>query len=389
MRGRNMNREFAGQRQISGMDGLRALGVLMVLISHLWPRPDSILDYFHFGRVGVILFFVISGFLVTRSLLELQRHVDDGSLGRFSAFSVFYYRRVLRIFPLYYLALAYLYWIAKDPHVMENPSWLLFYVSNYSLFSDVSFGNADHFWTLAVEEQFYFIIPLFLILLSPQRSYRWIVVLLACGLMLKIIFAYSFAARGGFYVWNYATHPLWGCVEGLCLGALLAYKRSAESWIGSRSALLAGSLLLSVASVYFHFFRAGINQDVLYTSLAHLCFALFSLTLIAYVLQHQQGGLVRLLEWRAFKWVGRISYGVYVIHYIARPGGVEWVARNKEYFPDVMQPYMLFIVVSLFSLGLASLSFVLLERPLLSLKKLYPKGSQDKVRFEVTGSKHN
>jgi peptidoglycan/LPS O-acetylase OafA/YrhL len=384
-----MNQEYARQRQISGMDGMRALGVLMVLISHLWPRPDSILDYFHFGRVGVILFFVISGFLVTRSLLELQRHVGDGSLGRYSAFATFYYRRALRIFPLYYLALAYLYWVAKDPYVTANPSWLLFYVSNYSFFADVSFGNADHFWTLAVEEQFYFIIPFFLILLAPRRSFLWIVMFFIGGIILKTLFAYSFSARGGFYVWNYATHPLWGCVEGLCLGALLAYKRSTVTWVGSGSAVLAGFLCLTAASVYFYFFRAGINQDVLYTSLAHLCFALFSVTLIAYVSQNQRGGLVRLLELSVFKWIGRISYGVYVIHYIARPGGIEWVARNKEYFPEVLQPYLVFIVVSLFSLGLASLSFVCLEKPLLSLKKLYPKRPDGRARLEVADSKRN
>lgn len=359
------------QTHIKGMDGIRALGVLMVLISHLWPRPNSILDVFHFGRVGVVLFFVISGFLVTRSLLKLRSEIESNSSTKRSAISVFYYRRILRIFPLYFLALAYLYFIAREVAVTTHLPWLIFYLSNYSFFFDISFGSADHFWTLAVEEQFYLIIPLLVIYLSPRRSYHWITGMLISGMLIKAAFAYSFAARGGIYVWNYSTHPLWGCVEGLCLGALLAYKPASVSWIGSGKALLIGGGILLLASVYYSLNLKYLNQDALYSSLAHLCYAVASLTLIAYTIKRQGSTWVNILEWRLVSWVGRVSYGIYVIHYIARPGGVEWVTQNKQFFPIEMQPYLLFIVVSLFSLGLASLSFLLIEKPILSLKNMY------------------
>lgn len=383
-----MKREHtAGQSYIKGMDGLRAIGVLLVLISHLWPRPDSMLDFFHFGRAGVILFFVLSGFLVTRSLLDLRDRVGSGGVTKPSAVAVFYGRRVLRIFPLYYLALAYLYWVAQDPHVREHWPWLFFYLSNYSFFFDISFGNADHFWTLAVEEQFYLIIPFIVIFLPPRRSCYWFIVLLVLGLLMKAAFAYSLSVRGGYYIWNYATHPLWGCLEGLCMGGVLAYNPAALSWVGKRLALFVGMLLLVAVSVYFYIFRERINQDVFYSIFAHLCFALCALTVVAYVLQHQGGAWVKILEWKVLRWIGRVSYGVYVIHYIVRPDGVEWVARYKDIFPIVVQPYLLFIGVSLFSLGVASLSFIWIERPLLSLKRFFPSMLGRSSRQAVEGWK--
>ena len=372
-----------GQSHIKGMDGLRALGVLMVLISHLWPRPGPVYDYFHFGRVGVILFFVISGFLVTRSLLDLRHKVTQGCMTRSSAMLTFYYRRVLRIFPLYYLALAYLYWIAQDPHVREHVIWLLTYTSNYSFFFDISFGNADHFWTLAIEEQFYLIIPLFVIALSIKRSKKWIIALLIAGLIIKIFTAYSYLMRGGFYVWNYATHPLWGSLEGLCLGSLLAYNASRTAWVGEKRALLSGVILLTGASVYYSILGNGINQDLIYTSLSHLCIAAFSLTLVAHVIHNPSGTSVKILEWGPLRWMGRISYGIYVIHYIVRPDGSAWVDKYHALFPDIVQPYLLFILVSTFSIVVASLSYIMIERPLMSLKKFYPVSEPNHLKSNI------
>lgn len=107
-----MSREY-----LRGMDGLRALGVFCVLIAHLWPRPGTMLDYFHFGRFGVVLFFVISGFLVVRTLLDLRLSVEGEYVSSAQALKSFYYRRVLRIFPVYYLSLGFIYLSSASPSI--------------------------------------------------------------------------------------------------------------------------------------------------------------------------------------------------------------------------------------------------------------------------------
>ncbi|KDD66089.1 peptidoglycan/LPS O-acetylase OafA/YrhL [Pseudomonas sp. BT76 TE3572] len=364
------------QSYLKGMDGLRAIGVILVLIAHLWPRPGTMLDFFHFGRVGVILFFVISGFLVVRSLLDLRGKVESNSGSYWGVLSVFGFRRALRIFPLYYLALIFLCWSNADPAFIDKLPWLVFYGSNYGPLFDISFDSADHFWTLAIEEQFYFIVPFLVIFFTRKRSCALIIGILFVGMLIKILSAYWLASHGVQGLWNKVTHPVWGCVEGLCLGALLAYKPSLGTRFGNKSWMSLGIVLTFCASAYRYFNFSDINQDPFYTSFSHICFALLSFTLVAHVIADQSGLLVRMLEWPAFRWLGRVSYGVYVIHYIARPYGASLLSHYPDLFPSALQPYLLFFVVGVFSIALASISYIFFERPLLSLKRFY---AEDRV----------
>ena len=136
------------------LDGLRAVAVAAVAWSH-WER-----DYqagIPFGA-GVHLFFVLSGFLITRILLDVRQASDRGA-----AIRAFYIRRALRIFPAFYVTLL-LAWIAGVPLVRESLAWHATYLSNVWIFQmDQWPGSISHLWSLAVEEQFYLAWP-FLIL---------------------------------------------------------------------------------------------------------------------------------------------------------------------------------------------------------------------------------
>lgn len=368
-----MSREY-----LRGMDGLRALGVACVLIAHLWPRPGTVLDYFHFGRFGVILFFVISGFLVVRALLDLRLSVENQCESRFRVLTTFYYRRVLRIFPVYYLSLGVIYLSSAAPTISDYIVWHVFYVTNYGILFDIDFGNTGHFWTLAVEEQFYLLIPFLVIFLDRRHSRRLLLIILFAGVLVKLVTAYWLGTLQVSNIWNKVTHPLWGCVEGLCLGAFLAYKKPGLSpftsgWV----ALLASGLLVLAASIYRYVMLANINQDVVYAAFAHIAFAVFSFFLIGHVLANQSGRLVQLLELSPLRWIGKISYGIYIFHYIAKPFISDWVTGFQHIIPAAIQPYALFVVGAIFSVVVASLSFVLIERPLLSLKKLYGGKSEE------------
>src|SRR5262245_34719431 len=137
------------------LDGLRALAVLGVLVCH---STDS--EWAHLGPFGVRLFFVISGFLITRILLE-QRGAPVGSVLR-----AFYWRRLGRIAPLYYVALI-VYWSFGVPGARELWPWLVTYTSNM-VDPATPLGFVGHFWSLAVEEQFYLVWPPLVLLLSRR-----------------------------------------------------------------------------------------------------------------------------------------------------------------------------------------------------------------------------
>jgi peptidoglycan/LPS O-acetylase OafA/YrhL len=367
-----------------GIDGLRAVGVICVLIAHFWPRPGTMLDYFHFGRAGVILFFVISGFLIASGLLILRQSVEEKKISSFQAIKIFYYRRSLRIFPIYYLALVFFYLIVQYPVIREHIYWHVFYLSNYGPWFDHQFGNAGHFWTLAVEEQFYLLIPILIISINIKKSLRILGAILIIGLVVKFITAYWLGMLEAQYLWNKVNHPLWGCLEGLCLGSFLAYMKLNNQMLKNHvltKVTLISFFLLIVTNVYRYFMLDNINQDVIYASLAHISFAISSFVLLSHVLIYQSGRLVSFLEFPMLRWIGKISYGIYLYHFLAKPFISDWIAPYQNLLPTMMQSYSLFITGTFFSLLLASLSFILIEKPILKLKRLY-----DPVKYQTSFS---
>lgn len=173
------------------------------------------------------------------------------------------------------------------------------------------------------------------------------------------------------------------------MGALLAYRNPHRSFFASGcSALLASGLLVLAASLYRYVMLANINQDVVYAAFAHIIFAIFSFSLIAHVLVNPSGRLVQLLELSPLRWLGKISYGIYIFHYVAKPYISDWLAGIQSIIPVMIQPYALFVVGAAFSVVVASLSFVFIERPLLSLKKLY-KAKNDKAGVSLVPAGSN
>ena len=141
-------------RYLPELDTLRALAVTGVIVHHYVPAHE--LGILAIG--GVELFFVLSGFLITRLLLAARREVERGRQHRAAALGRFYARRALRIFPLYYLVVAVL--AAVDlPPAREILPWLLTYTLNFHMASRGYVDHFAHFWTLAVEEQFYLVWP--------------------------------------------------------------------------------------------------------------------------------------------------------------------------------------------------------------------------------------
>ena len=149
------------------LDALRAVAVLGVMLHHYWPEAEKALGL-STGFLGVQLFFVLSGFLITGILLRARDRVQLGQSSTAHGIGQFYVRRVLRIFPLFYAMLA-IAWLAGLPEVRDSLPWHLMYASNvYMVRIQDWHGSVSHLWSLAVEEQFYLVWP-FVIFFMPRR----------------------------------------------------------------------------------------------------------------------------------------------------------------------------------------------------------------------------
>jgi peptidoglycan/LPS O-acetylase OafA/YrhL len=288
------------------LDGLRALAALAVLIHHYWPTtfawdPTG-------GRLGADLFFVLSGFLITRTLVQARMRNDSPWHG---ALAHFYKRRALRIFPMYYLTLLLVMLLRRD-FVEGAVWWHLPFLSNYYFIQQGNFvGAASHFWTLAVEQHFYLFWPL-IMLLVPIRHLR----AAALGLIAAGI---GFRAIAGLQGWsNIAIDVMTpGAFETLGMGAWLAVeqqRRPDTDWsrdTGLRWIALCGLILVALRTVVWGGTPVGDWLSLVATELPR---ALLLGWLVAQAIHGIPGPLGQLLQNTQMRLLGQASFGIYLTH---------------------------------------------------------------------------
>jgi len=364
------------------LDGLRGLAVLMVFVFHYggglqsthWPV--RLFGYITAaGWTGVVVFFALSGFLITGSLWD--------SLRSRHLLLNFYARRALRILPLYFLALTMAIFIAvgkgfsfADLHPFAI---YLFFLQDIPPFAAqaVAFGSPlplYHLWSLAVEEQFYLLWPALLLLCRTRR---------AALMMSLVVFAFSVVFRS--VVWGV---PLQAAVAGhvwdsfllthagaLALGAALALavrgdKRENFSWFAF--ATLIGGLLL-------YFFSTGFSGTLLLAPRAQFTLGLTGVSIAAAALVQlvqQRGFAGGLFTFAPLRWMGRISYGFYVFHILLQPLFDKIAARLAP--PAASYNAYLtvrFCAAFFITLLVSWLSFFFFEEPILALKRRFPMNS--------------
>lgn len=215
---------FQDRERRPGLDSLRAIAILIVVIYHAgimgFPWPGRV---HRFGWIGVDLFFVLSGYLIGGQLLAPLAQDRQLHLGRFFA------RRALRIFPAYLVVLAIYFslpWWREYPD-MAQPLWkFLLSIQNVALHGGTAFSHA---WSLAVEDQFYLALPLILLALNhrPRASIVFPCAIFLGGILLRAFLAYQNPAEDGngvsfraFQAWIY--YPTWTRLDPLVLGVSLA-----------------------------------------------------------------------------------------------------------------------------------------------------------------------
>ena len=340
------------------LDGLRAVAVLCIMWHH-WA-PERFDTGIPLDR-AVQLFFVLSGFLITGILLDARTSAEQIGGQLRGVLKSFYARRFLRIFPLYYtvLLVACLYGVAGLP---ANWTWHALYASNFCFLIYPGWGTPiGHFWSLAVEEQFYLIWPV-LILSVPVRTIPLALAITAVvGPAYRIAGTY-FAENG---IWFIGTP---GSFDSLALGGILAYARRHPSKLWGTFSRYRW-LLFSVSTMLV----VCMSQlDGLPKWVQALDFFLLSASFSVVIFQTAVGfpGMCgAILSSATLRYVGRISYGLYVFHNFASIPTRE-ILRAIPALKLIPGNFMLCNLVV--TLTVASLSWHILERPLNDLKKYFP-----------------
>ena len=371
---------------LPALDGLRGLAILLVLMNNLYPGfPDRYADRIVYlvsntGWSGVDLFFVLSGFLITGILYD--------SRGTQRYFLNFYARRFLRIFPLAYLYLALIFLVVARvaslaPHeardLASSEWWYWAYLGNWKIaFHGIgSQLEPTMFWSLAVEEQFYLIWPLVVLLLDRRRLVALCIAMIVAALVLRIGWHIVDPAKQGreaLYVLTPAR------MDGLAMGALLAIglrhditAARIQRW--SKPLLLAALTTLALLFVW----RKGLlASDTVVQTLGYSVIVVGAAALLVLSLAAPAGSpLGRVFTHPVMRFFGRYSYGMYVFQ-----GLVRYVAWPRPY---VKNPPLIFgsqipaataicIVLSAITVGIAVLSWKLYERHFLRLKHYFSYG---------------
>lgn len=359
------------------IDALRALAVSAVVIQHFLPGQYWLTKLIPWGGLGVRLFFVISGYLITGIILREKQLVARGEWGTWSAAKRFYLRRFLRIFPIFYLTI-FVATVADFENMRGSFFWHVTYLSNFWV-APRGWILPGHFWSLAVEEQFYLIWP-WLILLVPMHLIKKV-----CWGSIIVAMMYRFVVikSGG---WLWATVMMPGCLDTLAAGALLAtYHLSVDIderlrvqyWLRWGALLgLVGFLSLWMLLIYEY------KLWGIYDVLTDVFQALVFVWLVDRCARGIKGPMGKILVFSPILYIGRISYGVYLIHQLMpEPLHRLFTTLNWPYPVGVWSKFWFQTIATLV---VATLSWYLFEKPINDLKRFFPyHASKKKMKLPV------
>jgi len=376
-------------RYVKSLDGIRGLGMIGVISAHY--------GYLQCAWVGVQFFFVLSGYLITSILLAEKEQPFRQYLGRF------YWRRMLRIFPVYFgflLICGIFYLLLKQPREFPRvlPSLLTYTYNFYLVPPDRSLGGIfPHLWSLSVEEQFYLLWPLLIFALTP-RGARWMVVaiLISIPLLRLLVFALTDAGpMAGIVLGRLFYLATEFQLDGFAAGAAIAVFKLTNVKIMPRTLILAigGALFLGLVNLLIAQ-RAGLvtnfsRYDAAGTVVGGISFGypllmpyngqfLWGYSLMNFlnmaliICASQANAIARFFENRFLCYLGQMSYGMYVFHLPLQ--------RLFQYafpvHPRTWLGMMIFLPLFATVIAVAHLSYFHFEIRFLGLKDYFAKRAE-------------
>ena len=368
------------------LDGLRGLAILLVLLLHFTSDMTlaegtlaaDVRAAFQVGWIGVDLFFVLSGFLITGIL------ADNKGSGRY--FSAFYARRALRILPVYFIAVFAAFHILPrffqgfDTGGLRTEAAFWLFVQNFKSLPYQLARTVGHFWSLAIEEQFYLMWPLVVFLSSAGQARR--IALFTIILSPLVRFAAMQAGVSGGAVYHFTPFRL----DGLATGAFIALSmRDPAARAGlDRLSKIAGVIALAGALILYgpvpvpHALSTRLNFSIGFST---LCIG-FGALLTRVILSAPGSRLSRVLSWRALVTLGTYSYAMYLVH-VPLLRVVSKVAVPPQWSGSARFPLLWVFgytaVLGALTLATAMVSWHLCEKHFLALKRRFPYGERDQL----------
>lgn len=364
--------------QVPMLDGVRGIAVTLVLMGHFVPGGDAhsligriVKQISSFGFLGVDIFFVLSGFLITGILLKSK---TDSHY-----FRNFYARRCVRIFPLYYAVLILAFLILPLFHRVHDAShdrlyhvqeWLWVYASNiYGAFSherwtfNAGWIRMDHFWSLAVEEHFYLLWPMAVYLLNRRQLMGLIAGIIGLAISIRIGLTVTHCQTLAFYM---ATPCR---ADALAIGSWLALVGE-QPQHSARLRKLAWPILvgMSITLVLTDPFQV---QEIFFFTMVAVTAASAIVILLSL---SPTNPLARAINNQPLRTLGKYSYGVYVLHPFIlgfMQDELSYQTLSQKAHSGAAGVFLFFVIGFAFSLAAAWLSWNLLERHFLKLKRYF------------------
>lgn len=352
------NKKISEENYYPALDGLRGLAVLMIIFYHNF-------DYLRFTSsswIGLDLFFVLSGFLITEILLKKRNSSHF--------LKNFYTRRALRILPVYYLSIFLFLFVLPRiiqfhfsiQYFLMHQQWFWLEIQNwlFILKPDGNNNYLNHFWSLALEEQFYLFSPVIILLIKPiQKFISFLFFVLLLVIMMRLIL-WNLKIGDISYINLYAFTR----VDGLCIGSLLAIFKYQGTFELSKFNRTLALIFISLAFIILPFFKIILHSKLPYR--ACCLFPAISIFWGLIVWSSIRGNSVikSFFDNGTLKYFGKISYGLYIFHW-----PIDRIIRSSQVSYGWLDNLYLSIMATALAILSAIISYYSIEKYFLSLKR--------------------
>jgi len=361
-------------KQIKGLDTLRAFAVFFVVMQHLGVWFDAGTPIGHFilyvlipdGGFGVTLFFVLSGFLITSILLNAKRSTENNN--HFFTIKNFFIRRALRIFPIYYLLLLVLF-LVNYQDVRQHIVYFATYTSNILIYHS-GWNCLSHTWSLSIEEQFYLVWP-WLVLFIKDEYLKY----LFTGAIVTGIVSTHFALYSGH------LHPMlvYHFFDAFGIGGFYAYTRHEFKESDKVKKIITALACICLVAYFYWKVMVYAEHPMHFIFMIKTVHSIIAVWLIMLVINNRSVWVKKyILENRFLNFIGKISYGIYLYHYVYNDALATPVNNflNKvisHYSSNISPPdnHYYFWVHAAMIILISTIYYLFIERPILNLKKFF------------------